>query len=545
MVVLFVATLLVGLKHGNAYEIPEVIGSLNHEEQYRGTFSHDYCWVGDQNSDGYDDLMLSIDPLVGPRHEYFNLVNIYFGGDTIRDEPDISFSSDAERNGVGYRLNYVGNLLPDSFPFFAVHNAVYSAEEIGAYDTLKIELYEGGEEMDFISEFRIRTFDGNKQWISKGWWRRPFDFNGDGYHDLITTEAIDENYSRLNIFWGGEDFDTIPDWSYTYEIDGYHSTIIKPHTGYDINGDGCDDLFIEAGVQGNNRFIDRLWFIYFGDEDPDTIQDLRIDPDELIGDISLNIPCLLPDINGDGYDEWGVSYSTDDPGDHSYGYYIFFGSEEPDLDDYLSFEGEHGYAATPNMIAGGDFNGDGFGDIITSSPDAWIGSGGFTIHFGSPWYSGESSIIVRDAEEAYGEDFGSLGGSVGAIGDYNGDGVDDFVMTTNGTPPVFHLYIFAGNRDWEVGVKEKPIPKSYELSLEAYPNPFNSETTISFVLSIQEDVRLSIYDTQGRLVERLLNRRMPNCVHTVRWSGEGKSGIYFALLEVGEERTAYKLVNLK
>ncbi|HLP80568.1 MAG TPA: T9SS type A sorting domain-containing protein [Nitrosomonas sp.] len=65
-----------------------------------------------------------------------------------------------------------------------------------------------------------------------------------------------------------------------------------------------------------------------------------------------------------------------------------------------------------------------------------------------------------------------------------------------------------------------------------YPNPFNGSTTISFNLSFQQHVSLTIYDILGRCVTSLINSSMPSGFHKVIWNGkndlgmEQPSGIY-------------------
>ncbi|MDZ7269160.1 MAG: T9SS type A sorting domain-containing protein [candidate division KSB1 bacterium] len=69
--------------------------------------------------------------------------------------------------------------------------------------------------------------------------------------------------------------------------------------------------------------------------------------------------------------------------------------------------------------------------------------------------------------------------------------------------------------------------------VQCYPNPFNPETTIRFVLSQNRSVRLQIFNLRGELVRMLVNKDMPAGVHEVRWNGRDKtgrpaaSGIYF------------------
>lgn len=58
----------------------------------------------------------------------------------------------------------------------------------------------------------------------------------------------------------------------------------------------------------------------------------------------------------------------------------------------------------------------------------------------------------------------------------------------------------------------------------AYPNPFNPMTTIKFSLRRDQNVRLSVHDISGRLVNELVNGRYDAGDHTVLWQGQDSAG---------------------
>jgi len=75
------------------------------------------------------------------------------------------------------------------------------------------------------------------------------------------------------------------------------------------------------------------------------------------------------------------------------------------------------------------------------------------------------------------------------------------------------------------------LPESYSLS-KNYPNPFNPSTLIPFALPYESNVRLSIYDVKGRLVEELVNYDLGPGYHEIFWdAGSLASGLYFIKLE--------------
>jgi glucose/arabinose dehydrogenase len=75
--------------------------------------------------------------------------------------------------------------------------------------------------------------------------------------------------------------------------------------------------------------------------------------------------------------------------------------------------------------------------------------------------------------------------------------------------------------------------KSFML-LDNYPNPFNPSTTLSFSIQKDADVRLSILDITGQVVENLLSNHLSGGYHSVVWNaGSYASGPYIARLESG------------
>lgn len=70
------------------------------------------------------------------------------------------------------------------------------------------------------------------------------------------------------------------------------------------------------------------------------------------------------------------------------------------------------------------------------------------------------------------------------------------------------------------------VPTEYGLS-EAYPNPFNPSTNITFGLPEQSEVSLKVYNVQGKEVATLANNIYNSGLHKVRFDGNQlASGIY-------------------
>ena len=82
-------------------------------------------------------------------------------------------------------------------------------------------------------------------------------------------------------------------------------------------------------------------------------------------------------------------------------------------------------------------------------------------------------------------------------------------------------------------------PDSYHLS-DAYPNPFNPETTIEFDVPVDGRVAIDVYNAAGQLVKSLVNQDLNAGAYTSTWNGTAEdnqqvaSGVYFYRMQAGD-----------
>jgi hypothetical protein len=92
---------------------------------------------------------------------------------------------------------------------------------------------------------------------------------------------------------------------------------------------------------------------------------------------------------------------------------------------------------------------------------------------------------------------------------------------------------------------EEAKPTEFAL-FGAYPNPFNATTTLSYALPEASHVSMKVYDSQGRLLARLVNGTRSAGHHTLTFDAlELPSGIYFLRLKCGNYTAVEKLVLTK
>ncbi len=88
-------------------------------------------------------------------------------------------------------------------------------------------------------------------------------------------------------------------------------------------------------------------------------------------------------------------------------------------------------------------------------------------------------------------------------------------------------------------------PTAYNL-LSAYPNPFNSTTTIEYALPYASEVSLNLYNLAGQRIETLVNGRMQAGIHlTMLDAGYMASGLYFLKLEGSGQSFTQKVMLVK
>ena len=93
--------------------------------------------------------------------------------------------------------------------------------------------------------------------------------------------------------------------------------------------------------------------------------------------------------------------------------------------------------------------------------------------------------------------------------------------------------------------ESKTLPKSFALD-QNYPNPFNPATTLRFSLPKTANVKLVVYDLQGRQVAVLVDGQRPAGVHEVVWEAAGlASGLYFYRIQAGDYIATKKMMLIK
>jgi hypothetical protein len=96
----------------------------------------------------------------------------------------------------------------------------------------------------------------------------------------------------------------------------------------------------------------------------------------------------------------------------------------------------------------------------------------------------------------------------------------------------------------------KAAPIKYSLS-QNYPNPFNPITSLSYDLSENCLVNITIYDMMGRVVKTLLNGSQTAGYKSIQWNATNdrnepvSAGLYLYTIQAGEFKQTKKMVLLR
>jgi len=89
------------------------------------------------------------------------------------------------------------------------------------------------------------------------------------------------------------------------------------------------------------------------------------------------------------------------------------------------------------------------------------------------------------------------------------------------------------------------IPGEYKL-FQNYPNPFNPVTKIGFNLPENSNVKLSVYNINGKLVDQPVNQNLDAGKYELSWNAEKlSSGVYFYRIETGKFTDTKRLLFVK
>ena len=114
--------------------------------------------------------------------------------------------------------------------------------------------------------------------------------------------------------------------------------------------------------------------------------------------------------------------------------------------------------------------------------------------------------------------------------------IDSVVFDSAGARGIHTIMIYKYGVKLVDAVRDPKAERPTGFSLaQAFPNPFNSQTNISFSLATRTHVTLKVYDVLGREIAVLVDEDKSPGGYSVEWAANGvASGLYFYTLKAGE-----------
>lgn len=313
------------------------------------------------------------------------------------------------------------------------------------------------------------------------------DFNGDGLDDLVVSAPDGDPDSRSGagevyiIFGGGVDaiidVGNLDGASFV-RLDGVAALdyagrdVTSLSRGGDFNGDGLDDLILGSVTTDPNGISNAgEAYVVFGAAGADiaalSAGGIGFDLNELDGAEGFSLPGFdandgvssgvssAGDINGDGIDDMiiGVRNTSPEGRGNAGEAFIVFGTTDarPAKIDLQALDGTDGFrllGGDPSLnssnsaqsqlagravSSGGDFNGDGFSDLLIGAPAYATGDGaGFLVFGKASGFQATQDLSALDGTDGIrftGDNRDNIGTVVNTVGDVNGDGFEDIVLT--------------------------------------------------------------------------------------------------------------------
>jgi len=257
--------------------------------------------AGDINGDGYSDI------IVGARY-YDNgqsnegKVYVYYGSaEGLSTVPNWTVEGNQSGAGLGIGVGTAGDVNGDGYADVVMGAHLY---DNGQADEGAAFLYLGaamglGETPDWTAE-------GNQAgaWFGR-WVSTAGDVNGDGYSDLVVAAYLYDNgqtdEGQAYVYLGSPTgLSSSPDWG--VESDQAHAHLgSRLSTAGDVNGDGYDDVIINAYLYDNGQTNEGMALVYRGSASGLSLTpDWTTESDQANAGLGIAVD-TAGDVNGDGF----------------------------------------------------------------------------------------------------------------------------------------------------------------------------------------------------------------------------------------------------
>jgi hypothetical protein len=416
---------------------------------YSGTQTESYfgqaiSTAGDVNDDGYDDVVVSAPSYDGGQTNE-GRVYLFLGSATgLSSTPVWTKEIDSASARFGNRVATAGDVNGDGHADVVIGAIYYDpATEKG-----KVFVYLGTD--TGLAALPVWSYEGTATYYHLG---RDVgtagDVNGDGYSDVIVSTDIGGGWAYV---FHGNASGVDPDYAWRYQGGPYnHSYGYAAATAGDVNADGYADVVVSDPGYADPDVDEGTVYLYYGSSSglsTSHVQHVGLDIADSHFGSSIG---TAGDVNGDGMSDLivGAPVQEDTAVDEGYAYVFYADRDIPAMWANWADESNQAGANFASSLASGDFNGDGYSDLVAGAPA--MDAAGTTDGGAVSVYYGSSTGTDANPEWSHYElqSYGNFGASVACAGDVNGDGYDDLLVAAprwdGGQTDEGHAMVFLGS----------------------------------------------------------------------------------------------------
>ncbi|WP_420385204.1 FG-GAP-like repeat-containing protein [Roseivirga sp.] len=445
---------------------------------------HEVANAGDVNGDGWEDILVSAWKYSNG-HTSEGAVFLYYGTSSgISDTPGWSAEGNQHNAFFGYGISTAGDVNNDGYDDIIIGAMGY---DDGQSNTGRAYIYHGSASRLsssaslIINGFQVQSYLGSDV-------ANAGDINGDGYDDIIVgayqysngTDKVGAAFLYLGSSTGINI--ASKDTLVSDQLNSWFGKSVS--TAGDINNDGYADVLIGAPKYDSNYTDEGKAYLYLGSGNGiiDTASWSKTG-NQYNAQFAFDVS-WAGDNNDDGYDDIIIgAYGYDGVSGSLEGRIFGFLGSTSGLSsnaDFEAFSQGNINALGKSVAYAGDYDNDGYDDIVVGAESTNSSSGAVLIYQGSS--QGLDSIPIYQYEAT--QTGAKLGTSVSFAGDVNGDGASDFIV---GAPNYDHGHSNEGGAFLFYGVNSSQTPPSQPnneamLPIEdrdpktpVYPNPFQNE----------------------------------------------------------------------